>query len=61
MTLKVQYHNCVYDMISADILQRLIVNGKIKKFYHYSEKKWITVEQDHMGFYDSCRKLLRTA
>jgi hypothetical protein len=46
MTLKVQYHNGLYDVVSADTLQRLIVNGKIKKFYRYSENKWIIVGQD---------------
>src|ERR1700690_1019740 len=46
MTINVQYHNGNYDLISADTLQRLIVNGKIKKFYRYSENKWVIVGQD---------------
>ena len=44
--IRVQYHNGVYDMVSANSLQRLIVNGEIKKFYRYSEKKWIKVGTD---------------
>ncbi len=48
MTIRVQYHNGVYDMVAADSLQRLIVNGQIKKFYRYSEKKWIIVGTDSM-------------
>jgi hypothetical protein len=35
-------------MVAADSLQRLIVNGQIKKFYRYSEKKWIIVGTDSM-------------
>ncbi|MGO9377108.1 MAG: GSU3473 family protein [Dissulfurispiraceae bacterium] len=46
MTIRVQYHDGVYDIIAANTLQRLIVNGKIKKFYRYSEKRWITVGAD---------------
>ena len=46
MTLKVQYHNGAYDIISADTLQSLIINGKIKKFYRYSERKWIIIGAD---------------
>jgi hypothetical protein len=46
LTIRVQYHNGAYDIISADILQSLIVNGKIKKFYRYAEKRWITVGTD---------------
>ena len=46
MTLRVQYHNGLYDVVSAVTLQRLIVNGKIKKFYRYSEKRWITIGAD---------------
>jgi len=46
MTIRVQYHNGAYDIVSADTLHSMIVNGKIKKFYRYSEKKWITVGAD---------------
>jgi hypothetical protein len=46
LTIRVQYHNGVYDMVAADSLERLIVNGRIKKFYRYSEKRWITVGTD---------------
>jgi len=43
MTIRVQYHNGVYDIVSAATLKRLIINGKIKKFYRYSEKRWVTI------------------
>jgi hypothetical protein len=46
MTIKVQYQNSVYDIVLADTLQRLLDNGKIKKFYRYSEKRWITIGVD---------------
>jgi hypothetical protein len=46
MIIRVQYNNHVYDMISDVVLHRLLDNGKIKKFYRYSEKRWITVATD---------------
>jgi hypothetical protein len=46
MTIRVQYHNSVYDIVLADTLQRLLDSGKIKKFYRYSDQRWITVGVD---------------
>jgi len=48
MIIRVQYHNGVYDLISANILQRLILSGEIRMFYRYSEKRWITIGVDPM-------------
>ncbi|HMK60067.1 MAG TPA: hypothetical protein VK452_02840 [Dissulfurispiraceae bacterium] len=44
MTIKVMYRDGVYDMISAFTLDQLIRDDKVKKFYRYSEEKWIDVE-----------------
>jgi hypothetical protein len=52
MTVRVQYHNDVYDIISEFTLQRLLTNGKVKKFYRYSERKWITIGSDPIRDYD---------
>jgi hypothetical protein len=49
MTIKVQYRNSVYDIILADTLHRLLDNRKIKKFYRYTEKRWIIVGFDHVS------------
>jgi hypothetical protein len=46
--IRVQYHNGIYDLISAYTLQRLILSGKIKMFYRYSEKRWITIGVEPM-------------
>jgi hypothetical protein len=46
MNIRVQYHNGDYDIIASNTLHCLIINGKIKKFYRYSEKRWITVGVD---------------
>jgi len=48
MIIRVQYHNGIYDLISANTLQHLILNGKIKMFYRYSEKRWITIGVEPM-------------
>jgi hypothetical protein len=46
MTIRVQYDNSIHDIVLADTLQRLIDSGKIRKFYRYSEKRWITIGVD---------------
>lgn len=42
MTVRILYNDNTYDMVSAFALQRLIENGKLKMFYRYSEKRWVT-------------------
>ena len=49
MTIRVQYHNSVYDIFLADTLHRLLDNRNIKKFYRYAEKRWIIVGFDHVS------------
>ncbi len=46
MTIRVQYQNNVHDIVLADTLQQLLDTGKIRKFYRYSEKRWVTVGVD---------------
>jgi len=46
MTIKIRYVDNVYDIVSADALQRLIDKGRIKMFYRYSEKKWVAIGSD---------------
>ncbi len=46
MTIRIQYRDDVYDIVSAITLHRLLEEGKIKKFYRYSEKKWVVVGVD---------------
>ncbi|HMK57141.1 MAG TPA: hypothetical protein VK448_10935 [Dissulfurispiraceae bacterium] len=43
MTIRIMYHDGVYDMISAFTLDQFIRDEKVKKFYRYSEEKWIEV------------------
>ncbi|HTZ16799.1 MAG TPA: hypothetical protein VMB78_00005, partial [Dissulfurispiraceae bacterium] len=46
LTIRVQYHNDVYDIVSSCTLQRFIAQGKIQQFYRYSEKRWIIIGSD---------------
>ncbi len=46
MTIKVQYRNNIHDIVLADTLQLLLDRGKIRRFYRYSEKRWVTVGVD---------------
>ena len=46
MTIRVMYHNGIYDMISAFTLDQFIRTEKIKMFYRYSDEKWINVGVD---------------
>jgi len=46
MIIRVQYRNDVYDLISDITLQRLIDDGKIRRFYRYSEMKWAVIGID---------------
>ncbi len=46
MTLRIQYHDNTHDIVLADTLQLLLDKGKIRKFYRYSEKRWITIGVD---------------
>jgi len=44
--LRVKYVDNSYDYIVSTLLGRLIQEHKIKRFYRYSEEKWITVGVD---------------
>jgi hypothetical protein len=46
MIIRVVYHDNTCDTIPVFILQLGIDCKKIKMFYRYSEKKWITVGAD---------------
>ncbi len=42
MLLRVQYHNNEYNYVSSSMLDKLIADEEISKFYRPSEKRWIT-------------------
>lgn len=44
MTLHIQYRNDKFDYVNGQMLDRLINEKEIKKFYRPSEKKWIDVD-----------------
>jgi hypothetical protein len=46
MTMRVVYHDDSHGMISTVTFQQLIESDKIKKFYRYSEDRWVLVGVD---------------
>ncbi len=44
--LRVKYIDNSYDYIVGTVLGKLIRENKIKRFYRYSEEKWVTVGVD---------------
>jgi len=44
--LRVKYVDNSYDYIVGTVLGKLIRENKIKRFYRYSEEKWVTVGVD---------------
>ncbi|HMK61764.1 MAG TPA: hypothetical protein VK452_11560 [Dissulfurispiraceae bacterium] len=46
MIIRVQYFNDVYDLISDIVLQRLIEDSRIRRFYRHSEKRWAIIGMD---------------
>jgi len=44
--LRVKYTDNSYDYIAGTVLDKLIRENKIKRFYRYSEEKWVTVGAD---------------
>ena len=44
MTLHIQYRNDKFDYVNSQMLDRLIGQKEIKKFYRPSEKKWVDVD-----------------
>lgn len=46
MTVRILYKDNTYDMVSAFALQRLIESERVKMFYRYSEKRWVSIGAD---------------
>ncbi|TFG91518.1 MAG: hypothetical protein E4H15_05675 [Syntrophobacterales bacterium] len=44
--LRVKYVDNSYDYIAGTVLGKLIRDNKVKRFYRYSEEKWVTVGVD---------------
>lgn len=44
--LRVKYTDNSYDYIAGTVLDKLLHEHKIKRFYRYSEEKWVTVGVD---------------
>jgi hypothetical protein len=44
--LRVKYTDNSYDYIAGTVLDKLLCEHKIRRFYRYSEEKWITVGVD---------------
>jgi len=44
--LRVKYTDNSYDYIAGTVLGKLIRDNKIKRFYRYSEEKWVTIGVD---------------
>ena len=56
MLIRVQYNNEVYDYVPGRILNQQLARKNIKRFYRYSEEKWVTIGVDRVrgvgGIYD---------
>lgn len=48
MLIRVQYNNEVYDYVPGRILDQQLARKNIKRFYRYSEQKWVTIGIDRI-------------
>ncbi|MGO9612432.1 MAG: GSU3473 family protein [Dissulfurispiraceae bacterium] len=46
MHIRVMYNNSKYDIVTDFILDMMLSTCEIKKFYRYSEARWVTVGVD---------------
>ena len=46
MLINVVYKNRRHDLVKSFLLDKLLADGELKKFYRPSEKKWIFVDTD---------------
>lgn len=48
MHIRVVYQNDSYDYVTVPIFEDLLLVNKIKKFYRYSEERWVQLGVDHV-------------
>ncbi len=46
MHVRVVYNDDTYDMVADCMLDIMLSSDRVKKFYRYSEQKWVTVGVD---------------
>ncbi|MGO9612046.1 MAG: GSU3473 family protein [Dissulfurispiraceae bacterium] len=46
MHIRVVYEDDTYDMVTDCMLDIMLSSERVKKFYRYSEEKWVTVGVD---------------